>query len=89
MMAASAVVLVGVLLGTNPLEQIAAHEAGGDPERVRGLGARFAALVTLPSRIVVRILAREPAEDGAVRVRFEVRNAAGEPAIRDGWVRLR
>lgn len=29
-MAATAVVLVGVLLGSTPLEQIAAHEAGGD-----------------------------------------------------------
>ncbi len=55
---------------------------GGDPERVARIAGRFTAMVPLPSSLRVRIFA--PERDGAVR--FEVRNAAGETALRDGLV---
>ena len=55
---------------------------GGDAERVARIAGRFTAMVPLPSRLRVRSFAPEP--DGSVR--FEVRNAAGEIALRDGLV---
>lgn len=55
---------------------------GADPERVARIAGRFTAMVPLPSSLRVRIFA--PAPDGGVR--FEVRNAAGETALRNGLV---
>ena len=53
---------------------------GGDPERVARIAGRFTAMVPLPSRLHVRIYAREA--DGSIR--FDVRNAQGETALRGG-----
>ncbi len=55
---------------------------GSDPERVARIAGRFTAMVPLPSNLGVRIFAPEP--DGSIR--FEVRNAAGETALRGGLV---
>ncbi len=55
---------------------------GGDPERVARIAGRFTAMVPLPSSLRVRIFA--PDADGSIR--FEVRNAAGETALRNGLV---
>jgi acyl dehydratase len=63
-------------------------EAGNDPERVRRVAARFGAMVRMPSEIVMRILSRRVTPEGDV-VRFEVRNAEGGLAVRDGLVALR
>jgi acyl dehydratase len=55
---------------------------GGEPERVARIAGRFTAMVPLPSHLRVRIF--EPERDGSVR--FEVRNAAGDLALRSGLV---
>lgn len=62
-----------------------AGESG--PERVRDLYGRFAAMVPLPDMLTVRILADETA-DGRRTLRYDVRNGAGDSAIRDGQLVL-
>ncbi len=57
------------------------EECAGDPTRVRRISGRFGAMVPMPSKIEVRILARR-----GESVFFEVRNAAGDLAIRDGLI---
>jgi acyl dehydratase len=62
--------------------------AGGRPELVRRIACRFAARVLLPSTLTVRIW---PAAERDARTRvvaFEVLNAAGAPAVKDGLVVL-
>jgi acyl dehydratase len=81
-----------ILHGTATLamavSRVIAAEAGGDPTRVARIRARFGAMVTMPSEVEVRLLSREPAgADEAVF--FEVLNADGGRAIRDGFVILR
>jgi acyl dehydratase len=63
-------------------------EAGGDPERVAQVCGRFAAMVLMPSEVLVRIGERETCDTGDA-VFFEVLNGAGDRAIRDGVVVLR
>ena len=60
------------------------EHASCDAERVTRVAGRFGAMVRMPSECRVRISA--PAEG---QVAFEVRNALGETAIRDGLVGLR
>jgi acyl dehydratase len=84
--------LPGIILhGTATLalavSRILEIEAGNDPERVRRVAARFGAMVRMPSEIVVRILSRGTTPEGEV-VRFEVHNAEGGLAVRDGLVAL-
>jgi hypothetical protein len=53
------------------------------PERVSRVAGRFGAMVNVPSEIsVVIVERRETSSEEAVF--FEVRNAAGELAVRDG-----
>lgn len=54
-------------------------ECGGDPTRVTRVSARFAAMVPMPSKITLAY-----GERAGSGIRFEVRNASGEAAIRDG-----
>jgi acyl dehydratase len=61
---------------------------GGDPTRVARVAARFGALVRVPSTLRLRMAEPTPTPEGDA-LRFEVRNADGEPAIRDGLVTLR
>jgi acyl dehydratase len=81
-----------ILHGTATLAMAAsraiAAEAAGDSTRVARVHARFGAMVLMPSEIEVRISAREPGADGKT-VFFEVLNAGGGRAIRDGFVVLR
>ena len=58
-------------------------EAEGAPERVSRVTGRFGAMVSVPSEISVVIVERSETSSGEA-VFFEVRNAAGELAIRDG-----
>jgi acyl dehydratase len=74
--------------GTATLAQ-AAHwlvdrEAGGDPSRLKVLACRFGAMVRPGSTIQVRLLGGE-ADEGGRQLFFEVLNAAGERAVRDGY----
>jgi len=63
------------------------HAASGNPELVRRVTCRFAAMVLLPSTMTVRIW--EPTETGDTSVvPFEVLNAEGQPAVKDGFVVL-
>jgi acyl dehydratase len=81
-----------ILMGTATLalsiSKIITAEAGGDPERVARIYARFGAMVPMPSEIIVRIMTREKGSAGAT-VFFETLNADGGRAIRDGVVLLR
>lgn len=80
--------LPGIILhGTATLalavSRVVERECGGDPLRVRRISARFGAMVPMPSKIAVSICERQGAD-----VHFEVRNAEGGTAIRDGLVTL-
>jgi acyl dehydratase len=86
--------LPGIILhGTATLalavSRVVETECGGDPERVARVSARFAAMVPVPGEIAVRVLARDAAPGAAAAIRFEVCNADGELAVRDGWVAVR
>jgi acyl dehydratase len=70
------------------LSQIVKIEANDEPSRVRRIAGRFNAMVLMPSEVTVRILSREGSTEGDV-VCFEVRNAEGAPAVRDGVIVLR
>jgi hypothetical protein len=69
------------------VSKIVAAEAGYNPERVRRVHGRFAAMVLMPSMVTVRINSRTPTSDGEA-VFFDVLNAYGGRAIRDGMVLL-
>jgi acyl dehydratase len=58
-------------------------EAEGAPGRVSRVAGRFGAMVSVPSEISVVIVERHETPSGEA-VFFEVRNAAGELAVRDG-----
>ena len=78
--------LPGIILhGTATLalavSRVVEEECAGDPTRVRRVSGRFGAMVPMPSKIEVRILGRR-----GESVFFEVRNAAGDLAVRDGWI---
>jgi acyl dehydratase len=81
-----------ILHGTATLalavSQVLRIAAPNEPQRVRRVAGRFNAMVLMPSEIVVRVLSRETTSEGEV-VRFEVCNAEGRPAVRDGLVALR
>ncbi|MBW2279344.1 MAG: MaoC family dehydratase N-terminal domain-containing protein [Deltaproteobacteria bacterium] len=78
--------LPGIILhGTATLalavSRVVEEECGGDPTRVRRVTGRFGAMVPMPSTIEVRILERR-----GESVFFEVRNAEGDLAVRDGRI---
>lgn len=64
------------------------QRADGGPELVRRIAGRFAAMVQLPSTINIRIWPGNPTPDGRTTVPFEVLNADGVPALRDGLMVL-
>lgn len=81
-----------ILHGTATLalavSQIIQWEADNTPERVCRIAGRFNAMVPMPSEITVRILSRQPTASGDV-VSFDVLNAEGGLAVRDGIIILR
>ncbi|MGE0820812.1 MAG: MaoC/PaaZ C-terminal domain-containing protein [Candidatus Binatia bacterium] len=81
-----------ILHGTATLalavSQIVNVEAENDPSRLHRIAGRFNAMVLMPSEITVRVLTRETTSTGEI-VGFEVRNAEGGLAVRDGIVVLR
>jgi acyl dehydratase len=81
-------ILMGVATLGMSVSRIIEREADGDPARVTGIYARFGAMVFMPSEVTLRIGGRRPAGPGEA-VGFEVRNAEGAGAIRDGVVILR
>ena len=83
-----AILLHGTATLALAISRIAEIEAGNDPERVVRAAGRFAAMVFMPSEIKLRILSRETA-GGVNGILFEVLNAEGQPAIKNGFVGLR
>ena len=82
-----AIILHGTATMAMAVSKIVAAEAGYNPERVRRVHGRFAAMVLMPSMVTVRINSRTAASGGEA-VSFEVLNADGGRAIRDGMVLL-
>jgi acyl dehydratase len=74
-----------ILHGTATLalavSRVVARDLGGDPTRVRGVAARFAGMVTMPSTFVVRGRRR----DGD-RLEFDAVSAAGAPVLTEAAV---
>jgi len=81
------IILHGTANLAHGVSAVIEHRADGQPERVRRITARFAAMVRLPSTITVRVW---PAVDanGQLTVPFEVINEQGDPAVKDGVVLL-
>ena len=80
--------LMGVATLAMSVSRIIDSEAGGDPERVARVCCRFGAMVFMPSELRLEVRARERHDDGD-RIAFELLNADGGRAIRDGVVVLR
>lgn len=78
------IILHGTANLANGVSAVVAKRAGGDPDLVRRLSCRFAAMVLLPSTITVRIWQANDTGDGRTTVPFEVLNADGAPAVKDG-----
>jgi len=83
-----AIILHGTATLAMAVSKIVAAVAGCNPERVRRIHGRFAAMVLMPSMVNVRIASRAAAHGGGEAVPFEVLNADGGRAIRDGMVLL-
>jgi acyl dehydratase len=76
-----AIILHGTATLALGVSRVVAAALGGDPECVARVAGRFTGMVRVPGSLTVRIC--EPT-DG--RVRFDVRNEAGETVVRDGLV---
>lgn len=81
------IILHGTATMAMAVSKIVAAEAGCRPQRVRRIYGRFAAMVSMPSMVTVRVASRTPVAGGDA-VSFEVLNADGGAAIRDGMVLL-
>lgn len=82
-----AIILHGTATLALGVSRVIEQAAGGDPSRVARIAGRFNAMVLMPSEIVVRIFDPQPS-NGTVDVRFEVLNAEGKPAVREGLITL-
>jgi acyl dehydratase len=78
------IILHGTATLALAVSRIIETEAGKDPTRIERVTARFGAMVTMPSTLTVRILAR-----AGTAVFFETLSNEGRLAIRDGVVILR
>jgi len=83
-----AIILHGTATLAMAVSRIIQAEADNDPTRVAQIHGRFAAIVLMPSEVVVRVHSRERHDRGEA-VFFDVLNAEGGSAIRDGVVILR
>jgi acyl dehydratase len=79
------IILHGTATLALAVSRIVESFAGKDPARIERVAARFGAMVTMPSTIAVRVLARDDSAQRAV-VFFEVLSGEGRLAIRDGMV---
>jgi acyl dehydratase len=83
------IILHGTATLAHGVSAVVEHLANGDPESVRRVVCRFAAMVQLPSMITINIWPGVPAADGTtVVVPFEVCNEHGAAAVKDGIVVL-
>lgn len=81
------IILHGTATLALAVSRVLASEAPEQPERVRRIAGRLGAMIFMPSEIGVRIVSRQATAAGDA-VRFEVRNAEGNLAVRDGLVTL-
>ena len=86
------IILHGTANLAHGVSAVIAQFAPGQPERVRRITGRFAAMVALPSTLTVRMWAPDSSqsdgESATAVIAFEVLNEQGEPAVRDGLVVL-
>jgi acyl dehydratase len=82
------IILHGTANLAHGVSAVVSHRADGRPELVRRIACRFAAMVLLPSTMTVRIWNTVEDRSGASVVPFEVLNAQGAPAVKDGVVVL-
>jgi acyl dehydratase len=82
------IILHGTATLATAVSRIVENEAAKDPARIERVAGRFGAMVTMPSTLTVRVLARENNAHGAV-IFFETLSGDGRLAIRDGMVLLR
>jgi len=80
--------LMGVAMLAMSVSRIIETEAAGDPERVARVSCRFGAMVFMPSELMLQVNTRERHDDGD-RISFELLNADGGRAIRDGVLVMR
>lgn len=81
------IILHGTANLAHGVSTVIATRASGGPQAVRRIVCRFAAMVRLPSTLTVRVWPAVESSDGQA-VPFEVLNADGEPAVKDGVVLL-
>ncbi|MGZ0193320.1 MAG: MaoC/PaaZ C-terminal domain-containing protein [Acidimicrobiales bacterium] len=82
------IILHGTATLAHGITAVVNHRADGDPELVRRVAGRFAAMVELPSTITVKVWPGNKTPDGNITVPFEVYNSAGVAAVKDGLVVL-
>ncbi|MCP3933791.1 MAG: hypothetical protein GY708_00310 [Actinomycetia bacterium] len=82
------IILHGTANLAHGVSAVIRHRAGGRPELLRRVACRFAAMVELPSTITVRVWPANDTGDGKRTVPFEVLNADGAPAVKDGLIVL-
>jgi acyl dehydratase len=82
------IILHGTATLAMAISRMIESEAGKDPARIERVACRFGAMVTMPSTLTVRVLARDDSASQTV-VFFETLSGEGRLAIRDGMVMLR
>jgi acyl dehydratase len=80
--------LMGVATLAMSISRIIDTEAAGDPERVARISCRFGAMVFMPNELTLEVRSRERRDEGEF-IAFELLNADGGRAIRNGVVVLR
>ena len=82
------IILHGTATLAMAVSRIIGSAAGKDPTRIERVAGRFGAMVTMPSTITVRVIARDDSARGTVMF-FETLNGEGRLAIQEGTVLVR
>jgi len=82
------IILHGTANLAHGVSAVVEHRADSQPEWVRRISCRFAAMVLLPSTMTVRIWPANETDGGRRTVPFEVLNAEGAPAVAEGLIVL-
>ena len=82
------IILHGTATLAHGVSTVVDQRADGHPDRIRRIACRFAAMVELPSSITINVWPGTPTPDGNTTVPFEVLNARGHAAVKDGVVVL-
>ncbi len=82
------IILHGTATLAHGVTAVVNARAGGRPDLVRRITGRFAAMVAMPSTITINVWPGTLASDGTTTVPFEVLNAQGDAAVKDGLIVL-